>query len=56
MKRIAYNVEVNDNNIKEKMVENKDYIEKIIASIIYKRKERSCYEKSAIEAINIKKV
>lgn len=56
MRRINYKVDIDDSKLKNQISDRKNTIDNIIASIIYKRKERICYEKSTIESINLEKM
>ncbi len=46
MKRISYHVNCKKNKLDLKIKSDKLYIEKAIAEIIYKRREKKCYENS----------
>ena len=53
MKRISYQVNCENNSLNLKIKEDKKYLEKLLAEIIYKRKEKICYENASSKRINI---
>ena len=53
MKRISYQVNCENKSLNIKIKEDKKYLEKLLAEIIYKRKEKICYENASSKRINI---
>lgn len=47
MKKISYNVKVNKKSLLLKIRKDENYINNLMAQIIYKRREKKCYENSS---------
>lgn len=48
MNVVSYNVKVNKSKLSNKIKKDSKYLIKEFANIIYKRREKTCYEKSRI--------
>lgn len=45
---ISYNVKISQRKLSNKIKKDKNYINKELVNIIFKRRERVCYEKSRV--------
>ena len=52
MIRISYNVDCKKDKLNTKIKNDKLYLEKVLANITFKRKEKLCYEKCSNKRIN----
>lgn len=56
MKRISYHVDCKKELLQEKLKKNSKHIDKLLAEIIFKRKEKTCYEVASSKRIDISKM
>jgi len=53
MRIVSYNVSCNTNKVQENIKKDKIYLEKKMSEIIFKRREKACYENSSNEKKHI---